>query len=109
MQVVQKFLGHNFRIINFWLRVCVLPEETRQFPESLRCTAWNVACNQSGKVSETVEIGPLLLDRIDVAESFLHRTTVDLHIWQLRLGHISFAAHISVLHALSVLFCVTAG
>jgi len=35
MQVLLKFLSHNFRIINFWLSACVLPQETRQFPESL--------------------------------------------------------------------------
>lgn len=50
VQVLQKYLSHNYRIINFWLSACVLPGETRQFPESLRCTAWRAASNQSGQV-----------------------------------------------------------
>eukprot|EP00892_Ulva_mutabilis_P010228 jgi/Ulvmu1/7578/UM038_0001.1 len=71
-KTLQKFLSHNFLIINFWLDACVLPRETRQFPGSLRCNAWHAATNESGKVvgfSGTVDNRGLLPLQVQVQDT----------------------------------------
>ena len=41
-QALYSFLRYNTLAIDFWLGNIVLPEETKQFPENLKSTSWNL-------------------------------------------------------------------
>jgi len=36
--------------INFWLTSCILPVETKQYPQRLACNAWHLAENPRKQV-----------------------------------------------------------
>lgn len=43
VQLLFKFLRFNRLAVDFWLATFVLPDETKQFPENLKATAWHLA------------------------------------------------------------------
>ena len=46
-----SYYSHNLAAVNFWLTFCVLPSETRQYPQRLACSAWHLAQSGSGLVA----------------------------------------------------------
>ncbi len=43
-------MRHNMAVADFWLKYCVLPSETKQFPQRLAASAWHLARNTRGRV-----------------------------------------------------------
>ncbi|KAG2486452.1 hypothetical protein HYH03_014899 [Edaphochlamys debaryana] len=43
LQLPHAHLAHNTAAVDFWLSRCVLPAETRQFPQRLATSAWHLA------------------------------------------------------------------
>lgn len=39
------FYRQNIRVVNFWLNVCVFPNEMQYYPQRLTATSWNLADN----------------------------------------------------------------
>ncbi|KAG2496793.1 hypothetical protein HYH03_005201 [Edaphochlamys debaryana] len=50
LQLLNRYFSHNTAAINFWLAHCVLPSETRQFPQRLAASAWHLAGSGGGRV-----------------------------------------------------------
>lgn len=46
-----RHFSHNMHVVDFWLNHCVLPTETKQFPQRLACNAWHLADNPNGRVA----------------------------------------------------------
>lgn len=44
--LLNRFYGHNFETINFWLSNVVLPVETQQYPKRLIQNAWDLCSNK---------------------------------------------------------------
>jgi methylthioribose-1-phosphate isomerase len=42
VQLVHELLRYNTLAVDFWLAACILPRETRQFPQGLKITAWHL-------------------------------------------------------------------
>ncbi|KAG2496538.1 hypothetical protein HYH03_005361 [Edaphochlamys debaryana] len=43
LQHLHAYFSHNTALVDFWLAYCVLPTETRQFPQCLCTSAWHLA------------------------------------------------------------------
>ncbi|KAG2451920.1 hypothetical protein HYH02_003695 [Chlamydomonas schloesseri] len=43
MAAMHRHLRRNTAVVDFWLRFCVLPAETRQYPQRLAASAWDLA------------------------------------------------------------------
>ncbi len=43
MAAMHRHLRRNTAVVDFWLRYCVLPAETRQYPQRLGASAWDLA------------------------------------------------------------------
>ncbi|KAG2441624.1 hypothetical protein HXX76_003244 [Chlamydomonas incerta] len=43
MAAMHRHLRRNTAVVDFWLRFCVLPAETRQYPQRLGASAWDLA------------------------------------------------------------------
>ncbi|KAG2455049.1 hypothetical protein HYH02_000874 [Chlamydomonas schloesseri] len=43
MATMHRHLRRNTAVVDFWLRYCVLPAETRQYPQRLGASAWDLA------------------------------------------------------------------
>ncbi|KAG2494612.1 hypothetical protein HYH03_007377 [Edaphochlamys debaryana] len=50
MQLLHAYFAHNTAAVDFWLTYCVLPTETRQFPQRLAASAWHLAGRGGGGV-----------------------------------------------------------
>ncbi|KAG2492053.1 hypothetical protein HYH03_009551 [Edaphochlamys debaryana] len=50
MQLLHAYFSHNTATVDFWLTYCVLPTETRQFPQRLAASAWHLAGRGGGGV-----------------------------------------------------------
>ncbi len=48
LATMHAHLSHTMPVVNFWLAFCVLPSETKQFPQRLAASAWHLAHNPSG-------------------------------------------------------------
>jgi hypothetical protein len=42
MATLHPAFSHNMEAINFWLRFCVFPGDTQQYPQRLMTTAWHL-------------------------------------------------------------------
>ncbi|KAG2492072.1 hypothetical protein HYH03_009568 [Edaphochlamys debaryana] len=50
LQLLHAYFSHNTAAVGFWLTYCVLPSETRQFPQRLAASAWHLAGRGAGGV-----------------------------------------------------------
>eukprot|EP00392_Amoebophrya_sp_AT5.2_P012179 g12274.t1 len=41
--LLERYFARNYETINFFLKHCVFPNETRQYPENIAATPWNLA------------------------------------------------------------------
>ena len=51
MEAMWGYFSHNMEVVNYWLSMLVLPQETKQYPSRLTSTAWHLAQNPTGKVA----------------------------------------------------------
>ncbi len=58
VQLLHKYFGHNMEAANFWLAFCVLPHETRQYPQRLAASAWHLADTRSSVSSSDSGTSP---------------------------------------------------
>ena len=42
MATLHRTYSHNMETVNFWLRFCVLPGDTQQYPHRLATSAWHL-------------------------------------------------------------------
>lgn len=57
IQKLHSLLQFNLLVINFWLSSCVLPLETKQFPEKLFASSWDLVASSSTVARRHVTVG----------------------------------------------------
>ncbi len=50
LALMHTYYSHNQAAVDFWLRACVLPAETQQYPWRLAASSWHLADNARGAV-----------------------------------------------------------
>ncbi|KAG2488308.1 hypothetical protein HYH03_013158 [Edaphochlamys debaryana] len=80
MQLLHAYFSHNTAAVDFWLTHCVLPTETRQFPQRLSATAWHLAGRAGGSVvgfsgtNDNHRLLPLQVSKAEPSEPSLSAT-----------------------------------
>ena len=51
MEAMWGYFSHNMEVVHYWLSMCVLPQETKQYPSRLEANAWHLVANPTGNVA----------------------------------------------------------
>ncbi len=51
LALMHTHMSHNTAVVDFWLEHCVLPSETKQYPQRLAASSWHLSYNPRGRVA----------------------------------------------------------